>query len=85
MEFKEHHTSQAYYKSGLIFPEYLLQILLIRSTNNVNFHEQALIEQIIGQNIKGGINNNGKKSIKSVTDPARVSRHSGNRLPGQSS
>ena len=45
-------------------------------------------ERITGQQIKGGINNNGRKnfkSIKSAADTTGVSRQSDNRLPGQSS
>jgi hypothetical protein len=32
-------------------------------------------EQIVGQNIKGGINNNGKKNIRSIAYPTFVSRY----------
>ena len=45
-------------------------------------------ERITGQKVKGGINNNGRKSvisIKSAADPTRVPRYFDNRLPGQSS
>ena len=44
-------------------------------------------ERITGQQIKGGINNNGRKnfkSIKSAADTTGVSRQSDNRLLGQS-
>lgn len=80
MEFQGRRINQAYYnyKLSIMSPEYHLQIFLIRCTNNVNFHEYASGEQIIGYNIKGGINNNDNKNI---ADHARVSRYFDNRLP----
>jgi hypothetical protein len=46
MESRGSHINQAYHKLSIMPPEYHLQIFLIRSTNNVDFHEQAWLNRL---------------------------------------